>query len=82
MARGTPEAPADDRFLRRKGVADLLGVSRHTLRRLIERDATFPRFIRISAGIEVVRKRAVLHWLSGKELDTLNAHAAARLSKS
>jgi predicted DNA-binding transcriptional regulator AlpA len=68
IARG--QAPAHDDFgdfMRRKAVADLLGVSRHTLRRLIEHDPTFPRFIAISPGIEVVRRRAVERWLSEKE---------------
>jgi len=64
-------------FLRRKAVAALLGVSRHTLRRIVERDATFPRFIAISPGVEVVRRRDLALWLSRKELATLNRARSA-----
>jgi len=69
--RGTAEDP--DRFLRRKAVSDLLGISRHTLRRIIEGDPTFPRFVEISPGIQVVRERAVRRWVATKELAARDA---------
>lgn len=77
MAKSPPEkletrepAPAedDDRLLRQKAVAALLGVSRHTLRRIIQADPTFPRFFELSPGITMVRARAVRRWLRRKEL--------------
>lgn len=55
-------------FMRQKAVAHHLGVSRHTLRRIIDRDPTFPRFVELSAGIRMVRKRDVDAWLREKEI--------------
>jgi predicted DNA-binding transcriptional regulator AlpA len=57
-----------DRFLRAKQVAAMLGISRHTLRRLIARDGTFPRFVELTPGIRVVRQRDVSLWIRRKEL--------------
>lgn len=57
-----------DRLLRRKGVAAMLGISRHTLARVIKLDPTFPRFFDLSPGISYVRARDVSRWLRKKEL--------------
>lgn len=59
----------DAKLLRRKGVADMLGVSRHTVSRIMKKDPTFPRFIQLSCGIEVVRAREIKAWFLGKELE-------------
>lgn len=61
-------APEDDTLLRQKGAAALLGVSRHTLARIIANDPTFPKFICLSPGIRMVRARDVRAWLRSKEL--------------
>lgn len=58
----------DDRLLRMKGVAEMLGFSRHTLRRIMKSDPTFPRFIELSPGIRMVRVREIRAWFRGKEL--------------
>jgi predicted DNA-binding transcriptional regulator AlpA len=55
--------------MRQKAVSHFLGISRHTLRRIIERDPTFPKFIELSVGIRMVRKREVEAWLRRKELE-------------
>lgn len=57
-----------DRLLRRKEVAAMLGIGRHTLARLIRSDPTFPRFFDISRGISKVRAREVSRWIQEKEL--------------
>lgn len=59
----------DERLLRMKAAAALLGISRHTLRRVMQRDPTFPRFFEISPGIHVVRGSKLKRWLRRKELD-------------
>jgi len=64
-----------DRLLRRKGVAAMLGISRHTLARVIKSDPTFPRFFELSPGISMVRARDISRWLKQKEL-----HARERTS--
>jgi predicted DNA-binding transcriptional regulator AlpA len=56
-------------FMRQKAVAYFLGISRHTLARIIARDATFPRFIELSPGIRLVRKSELEAWLRRKGLD-------------
>jgi predicted DNA-binding transcriptional regulator AlpA len=56
-------------FLRKKAVASFLGISRHTLARIIDRDTTFPRFLELSPGIHLVRKSEVEAWLRRKGLD-------------
>ena len=58
----------DEKLLRQKAVAAFLGVSRHTLRRIMDSDPTFPRFIELSPGIHMVRLREVRAWLRRKEL--------------
>lgn len=59
----------DDKLLRKKGVADMLGFSRHTLGRIMKKDPTFPRFIELSPGIKMVRAREIRIWLARKELE-------------
>ena len=60
---------SDDKLLRKKGVADMLGFSRHTLARIMKKDPTFPRFIELAPGIKMVRAREIRAWLFRKELE-------------
>lgn len=76
----------DDKLLRMKAVAALLGISRHTLRRIVQADPTFPRFIVLCPGVRVIRARDVHAWLRRKELEAREraplAPTRAKLSKS
>lgn len=65
----------ENKFLRMKGVAALLGVSRHTLRRIIDRDPTFPPVVELAPGIRMWRARQVIEWLNRKELAALERGA-------
>ncbi|SCY74869.1 transcriptional regulator, AlpA family [Nitrosospira sp. Nl5] len=60
---------SDDKLLRKKGVADMLGFSRHTLGRIMKRDPTFPRFIELAPGIRMVQAREIRIWIARKELE-------------
>lgn len=62
-----PAIEDESRWLRQKQVAALLGVSRHTLARIVKGDPTFPRFVELSPGVRVVRERLVRRWLAEKE---------------
>ena len=55
-------------YMRRQAVAYELGVTRHTLARLLAKDATFPRFFAITAGIEVIARTDFEQWLEHKRL--------------
>lgn len=68
----------ENKFLRQKGVAAMLGISRHTLKRIIDRDPTFPRFIELSPGIRMVRAREISAWIRTKELDARKQPPSAR----
>lgn len=61
----------NEKLLRMKGVASMLNISRHTLRRLMKSDPTFPRFIDLSPGIRMVRARDIQAWLRKKEVESL-----------
>jgi hypothetical protein len=60
--------------MRRQAVAFELGITRHTLARILDKDATFPAFFAISPGIEVIERRDFERWLQRKRL-------AARLKR-
>ena len=45
-----------------------LGVSRHTVSRMLKTDATFPRFFEITPGIEVIARADFDGWLRKKRL--------------
>ncbi len=60
-------------FMRRQLVAFELGVSRHTISRLLKTDATFPRFFAITPGIEVISRIDFDRWLRGKRLMAFTA---------
>ena len=66
-------AQDDDRLLRLKGAAALLGISRGQLGRIIERDPSFPKFIELAPGVCLVRAREVAAWLRRKELAAYEA---------
>ena len=55
-------------FMRRQAVAFELGISRHTVARLLLSDATFPRFFEITRGIEVIARADFDGWLRKKRL--------------
>jgi predicted DNA-binding transcriptional regulator AlpA len=59
----------NDQFMRQKAVAFYLGISRHTLARIIARDSTFPKFIELSPGIHLLRKTELEAWLRRKGLE-------------
>lgn len=61
----------NETLLRMQGAADMLGISRHTLRRLMKKDPTFPRFIELTPGIRMVRARNIRAWLRKKEVESL-----------
>lgn len=61
-----------NQFMRRQAVAYELGVSRHTIGRMLKADATFPRFFEITPGIEVIARSDFDNWLRKKRLATLS----------
>jgi predicted DNA-binding transcriptional regulator AlpA len=71
------DAEASEKWLRKKAVASLLSISRHTLDRMIKRDPSFPRFIELSPGIHVIRISKILEWRRRKELETYEKPPAA-----
>jgi hypothetical protein len=54
--------------MRRQQVCFELGITRHTLRRLVARDPTFPPFFEITEGIEVIDRRDFDAWIRDKRL--------------
>ena len=60
-------------YMRRQAVAFELGVSRHTLSRMLKRDPTFPRFFEITPGITVIARADFERWLREKRLKSLSA---------
>ena len=67
------DSPAVARFMRRQQVAFELGISRHTLNRMLKRDTTFPRFFELTPGIEVIAAVDFEHWLRKKHRASLIA---------
>lgn len=59
---------AINQFMRRQAVAYELGISRHTIARMLKVDATFPRFFEITPGIEVIARADFDNWLRKKRL--------------
>ena len=57
-------------YMRRQAVAYELGITRHTLARLVTKDATFPRFFAITPGIEVIAREDLDAWIRRKQLDS------------
>ena len=67
--------PARASFMRRQAVAFELGITRHTLARVLKNDPTFPRFFAITPGIEVIERLDFERWLQRKRLAArLNQH--------
>lgn len=54
--------------MRRQLVCFELGITRHTLRRMLARDPTFPQFFEITPGIEVIDRRDFEAWIRDKRL--------------
>ena len=61
-------SPVHLQFLRKKQVAFELGISRHTVARMINKDPDFPTFFEITPGIEVIERAAFDRWLVGKRV--------------
>jgi predicted DNA-binding transcriptional regulator AlpA len=57
-----------NQYMRRQAVAYELGVSRHTLARMLKTDITFPRFFEITPGIEIIARADFDGWLRNKRL--------------
>lgn len=64
-------------YMRRQAVAYELGITRHTLARLVAKDATFPRFFAITPGIEVIARADFEQWMEHKRLASRTKHLAA-----
>lgn len=64
-------------YMRRQAVAHQLGITRHTLARMVAKDATFPRFFAITAGIEVIARADFEQWLEQKRLASRTKFLAA-----
>lgn len=60
-------------YMRRQMVAYELGISRHTLNRMLKADATFPKFFEITSGIAVIARADFDHWLRAKRLASTSA---------
>jgi predicted DNA-binding transcriptional regulator AlpA len=60
-------------YMRRQLVAYELGISRHTLTRMVKADASFPRFFEITPGIAVIARADFDHWLRAKRLASIAA---------
>lgn len=60
--------PTIKQYMRRQAVAFELGISRHTIARMLKSDATFPRFFEITPGIEVISRADFDKWLRNKRL--------------
>jgi predicted DNA-binding transcriptional regulator AlpA len=60
-------------YMRRQMVAYELGISRHTLTRMLKTDKSFPKFFDITPGIAVVSRADFDHWLRGKRLASIAA---------
>lgn len=57
-----------NQFMRRQAVAFELGISRHTIARMLKTDSSFPRFFEITRGIEVIARADFDSWLRRKRL--------------
>lgn len=60
-------------YMRRQMVAYELGISRHTLTRMLKTDTSFPRFFEITPGITVIARADFDHWLRAKRLKSIAA---------
>ena len=68
MTASNKNAPAHLQLMRKKAVAYELGISRHTVGRMIKSDPDFPTFFEITPGIEVIERAAFDRWLIGKRV--------------
>jgi predicted DNA-binding transcriptional regulator AlpA len=75
-AGGDAAEPLHTRFLRLKEVSHRLRVSKDTLRRIRERDATFPGAVRISPGVELIAEHELDRWMRERKQDSLDHEAA------
>ena len=64
-------------LLRRKQVCHMLGIDRHTLRRVSENDPDLPRFWQIAPGIDVVEREQLDAWLRVKKVQSISVAPVA-----
>lgn len=64
------EEPIRSAYMRRQAVAYELGITRHTLARLVLKDTTFPRFFAITPGIEVIAREDLDAWIQRKRINS------------
>jgi predicted DNA-binding transcriptional regulator AlpA len=64
------DAPIRSAYMRRQEVAFELGITRHTLARLLLKDTTFPQFFAITPGIEVIAREDLAAWIQRKRIDS------------
>lgn len=67
---GDQDKPLIRQYMRRQAVAFELGITRHTLARLLLKDGTFPKFFAITPGIEVIARRDFDRWIRQKRLQS------------
>ena len=68
MANANDAPPVRLQFMRKKQVAYELGISRHTVGRMVKNDPEFPTFFEITPGIEVIERAAFDRWLISKRV--------------
>ncbi|MDP2007840.1 MAG: hypothetical protein Q8K45_19380 [Rubrivivax sp.] len=66
MSESAP--PLHAQYMRRQHVAWELGITRHTLSRLLRKDETFPPFFAITPGIEVIARSDFEQWIHHKRV--------------
>lgn len=66
----TRPAPVHAQYMRRQHVAWELGITRHTLARMLAADASFPKFFAITPGIEVIDRSDFNRWVQQKRLSS------------
>ena len=71
------ETPLHAQYMRRQAVAWELGITRHTLARMLAKDASFPRFFAITSGIEVIARMDFEQWIQHKRVASRTKRLAA-----
>lgn len=71
------ETPLHAQYMRRQAVAWELGITRHTLARLLLKDSTFPKFFAITSGIEVIARSDFEQWIHHKRVASRTVNLAA-----
>lgn len=67
--------PKQSRFMRRRDVCSELGITRHTLAGIEQRDGRFPAFIEVAPGVAVIERKAFERWWRLKQLEAQKSTA-------